>query len=154
MAGPKVLIPYNFTRHDEKCVDFAIQRYGASQTARITIFHAYIPVPEVEISDKTVMGRLAGSFTYLHQKISECDEVLKRVAQRMVAAGFSPEQIHTVFKRQEKEAAAEIVDAAREGGCETIILNRRPGAVSKFFTPSVSKKVSLALRDLEIIIVS
>ena len=154
MAGPKVLIPYNFTRHDEKCVDFAIQRYSSFPTARITIFHAYIPVPEVDVSDKTVMGRLAGNLTYLHQKISECGETIKSVAQRMVAAGFSPDQIDTVFKAQEKEAATEIVDAARDGGFETVILNRRPGTVGKFFTPSVSKKVSLALKDLEIIMVS
>ena len=81
MAGPKVLIPYNFTRHDEKCVDFAIQRYGASPTTQFTIFHTYIPVPDVDISDKTVMGRLAGNLTYLHQKITECNETIKNVCQ-------------------------------------------------------------------------
>ena len=154
MAGPKILIPYNFTRHDEKCVEFAIQRYGPQDTAQITLFHAYIPVPDVEVSDKTVMGRLAGNLTYLHQKITDNSEEITRAAKRFTAAGFNPDQIHTIFKPQAKEAAAEIVEAARQGDFDTIILNRRPGTISKFFTPSVSKKVSQALKNLEIIMVS
>ncbi|MGB5987209.1 MAG: universal stress protein [Desulfobacterales bacterium] len=154
MAGPKILIPYNFTKHDEKCVDFAIQRYGPRENAQITLFHAYIPVPKIEVSDKTVMGRIAGNLTYLQQKITEYSEEIARAAARFTAAGFSHDQIHTIFKPQEKEAASEIVEAAREGEFDTILLNRRPAAISKFFTPSVSKKVSLALKDLEIIMVS
>jgi hypothetical protein len=153
MEGPKVLIPYNFTPHDEKCVDFAIQQYGPEKNAHITLFHAYIPVPEFEVDDKTVMGRLSASLTYLHQKIVECNEEIKRAAERLVNAGFHRDQIQTIFKPQEKDAAMEIEATARDGGFGIIILNRRPGAVSRFFAPSVSKKVTKALQDLEIIMV-
>ena len=154
MEGPNILIPYNFTINDAKCLDFAIQRYSGSPGARITIFHAYIPIPKVEIDDHTVMGRLAGNMNYLHQKITESEEGIKKAAQRLIDAGFRPPQVQTVFKPQERETAEEIVAAAREGDIDTVILNRRPGTVAKFFMASVSKKVSRALNDIEIIMVS
>lgn len=154
MEGPNVLIPYNFTINDVKCLDFAIQRYSESPEARITIFHAYIPLPKVEVDDHTVMGRLSSHINYLHQKISESEEGIKKAARRLVDAGFLPEQVQTIFKPQERETAEEIVAAAREGGVGTVILNRRPGTVAKFFTASVSKKVSRTLNDIEIIMVS
>jgi hypothetical protein len=42
MAAYKILLPYNFTKNDEKAVAFVIDSFGQQADAQITLFHAYI----------------------------------------------------------------------------------------------------------------
>ncbi len=69
MADLKVLVPYNYTKNDEKTLDFVTQRYSQTEDVTITLMHVYIPVPDVEVSDRTVMARLIENMAYLRQKI-------------------------------------------------------------------------------------
>jgi hypothetical protein len=157
MSIQKLLLPYNFTKNDEKCLDFIIQRYAKDQEVEITLFHAYVPVPDVDIPwdrSKTVMTRLSGNLAYLRQKIKENEEEIGKAKERLIDAGFPTDKIHTVFKSQHKDAAQEIIEFARTGAFDTVILTHNPSAITKFFTTSVSKKVSKALNDLEVIMVS
>jgi hypothetical protein len=154
MSLQKLLLPYNFTKNDEKCLDFIIQRFAQDQKIDITLFHAYIPVPDVEIGDKTVMTRLSANLAYLRQKIKDSEAEIVNAKEKLINAGFPSDMIHSVFKPQDKEAAQEIIDYARSGAFDMIILNHNPSAITKFFTTSVSKKVSKALNDLEIIMVA
>ena len=55
MATRKILVPYNFTQNDEKAVAFVIDSFGHQADAQITLFHTYIPVPDIEVSDLTIM---------------------------------------------------------------------------------------------------
>lgn len=154
MANQKILVPYNFTSNDKKALDFVIQRYGEDQNAEVTLFHAYIPVPSIEVSDKTVMKRLVGSLSYLQQRISECETEIKKARDRLIDAGFASGRVHYVFKPQEKDVAREIIEVAREGAFTAIILNRDPSKIVRFFKTSVSKKVSKALKDINLYMVS
>lgn len=149
MATDKVLVPYNFTGNDEKAIDFVIDRYGPSTDAEVTLFHTYVPLPEVEISDRTVMNRLSANLNYLRQQLGEQEQALITAAERLVAAGFAKERVTWIFKPRQREPAQEIVDQAKKGRYSTIILNHHPSKVRKFFTTSISKKVAKALAHLE-----
>ena len=121
---------------------------------QITIFHAYIPVPDIEVSDKTVMNRMAGNLAYLRQKNYELEETLKLVQKRLVKAGFNEQNIQRVFKSQEKETAQEIIEQAIKENITTVVLSQNPSKIRKFFTVSISKKVARALKNIELLIVS
>jgi len=153
MAAQKILLPYNFTKNDQKAVAFAIDSFGQQADAQITLFHAYIPVPSIEVSDKTVMTRMAGNLAYLRQKNFELEEALQQAQKRLVSAGFKEQNIQRIFKPQEKETAQEIIDQATKGRFTTIILSQNPSKIRKFFTASISKKVARALKDIELLIV-
>lgn len=153
MATKKILVPYNFTRNDEKAIDFVIDSFGRSADAKITLFHTYVPLPKVEISDKTVMTRLSANLNYLMQKISEREQALAAAAERLVSAGIAKENVTWVFKARQREPAQEIIDQADKGQHTTIILNHHPSKVRKFFTTSTAKKVAKALMHLELHIV-
>jgi hypothetical protein len=153
MAAQKILVPYNFTRNDEKAVAFVIDRFGKHPDTQITLFHAYIPVPEIEISDKTVMKRLAGNLAYLRQKNYDLEEELEQAQARLVNAGFSEQNVKRIFKPLEKEAAQEIIEQATKGEFTTIVLNHNPSKIRRYFTPSVTKKVARALKDIELTVV-
>lgn len=153
MANLKVLIPYNFTKSDEKTLDFIIQRYGQVDDVAITLMHVYAPLPKVEVSDRTVMARLIENMAYLRQKIKDAEEAIVVAKKRLVAAGFQEARIHTVFKEQGKDVAQDIIDLVRREQFTTVILNRQPSRITRFFTPSTSKKVSRILSEIDIITV-
>jgi nucleotide-binding universal stress UspA family protein len=153
MSTLKILVPYNFTGNDDKAIDFVIDSFRRSPDAEITLFHTYAPLPKLDISDKTVMARVSANLTYLQQKISELEEALTRAGDRLIAAGFDKERVHSIFKPRHTEPAQEIIEQANKGHYTTIVLNHHPSKVRKFFTTSISKKVAKALMHMELHIV-
>lgn len=153
MGAQNILVPYNFTQNDEKAIAYVIDSFGSQPDTKITLFHAYVPVPDIEISDKTVMQRLSGNLAYLRQKNYDLKEELRQAQQRLVSAGFAEKNIQNIFKPQEKETAQEIIDQAVKGRHTTIVLNHHPSKIRKYFTPSVTKRVARALKGIELTVV-
>lgn len=154
MAELKVLVPYNFTRNDEKAVSYVIDSFSGLEDAEITLFHTYVPVPEIEVSDKTVMARMSGNIAYLRQKINDMEQVIADAAHQLIDAGFDKEKVRYIFKPRHKETAQEIIDQVLQGDFEVVVLNHNPSKIKKFFTSSISKKVSTALMHKEIYVIN
>lgn len=153
MAAKKILVPYNFTTNDEKAIELVIQNFSQQPDTRITLFHVYLPVPNIEISDKTVMSRISGNLSYLRQKINDLEAEIVKAQDRLLEAGFPKESVNYIFKPQDRDAAQEIIEHAISGEFTGIVLNRSPASIRKFFTPSVSKRVVKALQHLELYMV-
>ena len=94
----KILLPYNFTRNDQKALDFVIDNFRGREEAEVTLFNAYTPPPELEVRGSPVLKKMKGNVGYLSQKISEKKEELEAVAGRLVNSGFNAERVHTVFR--------------------------------------------------------
>ena len=88
MAGQKLLLPFNFTNHDHKALDFVIRTFANLKDIEISIFNAYTPVPEIETSDTSVTAKLKDQLRYLTTKISEQETALQAVKQELVQNGF------------------------------------------------------------------
>jgi hypothetical protein len=153
MAAKKILVPYNFTASDDKAIDLVIQNFSQHPDTRITLFHVYLPVPNIEINDKTVMSRISGNLSYLRQKINDMEVEIVKARDRLIDAGFPKEKVNYIFKPQDKDAAQEIIEQAYNGEFTDIVLNRSPASIRKFFTPSISKRVEKALQHLELYMV-
>jgi hypothetical protein len=153
MAALKILMPYNFTSNDKKAVDYVIDSFVQVKDTEITLFHTYTPVPNIEVSDKTVMARISGNIAYLQQKIYDLEQALKDAAGRLVEAGFPKEKVHYIFKPRHKETSQEIIKQAIQGDFAVIVLNHNPHKIRKFFTHSISKRVSKALKDKELYVI-
>ncbi len=145
MQAKKILVPYNFTGNDQKALDFVIQRYGQDTNVEITLFHAYTPVPKLDVSDKTVMTRINSNLTYLYQKISELEIELDKVRERLLRAGFAGEKIRVEFKPSRGNLSQEIINQVKSGGFATIVMNHNPSKMKGFFTMSTSKKIMKSL---------
>ena len=154
MASQKVLLPYNFTSYDQKALDFVVRTFVSLKDVEVTLFNAYTPVPEISASDSPVMDKLRGNLTYLSQRIREQEECLKVAKRNLLENGFSENQIHYVFKPRKKDIAGEIIDIASHGQFDLIVINRKPGKVTRFFTGSVLNKVASALKDTTICLVT
>jgi hypothetical protein len=154
MASQKILLPYNFTNYDQKALDFVIRTFTHLEDVEVTLFNSYTPVPEVKTNDSPVMDKLKGNLTYLSQRIREQEEGLKVAKRNLLENGFSEDQIHYVFKPRNKDIAGEIIDLALSGRYDLIVINRKPGKVTRFFTGSVLNKVASVLKDTTICLVT
>jgi len=150
MDGQKILVPYNFTGNDQKTLDFIVQQYCQEKDAEITLFHVYTPVPNIDVSDKTVMNLLTGNLSYLRQKISELEEAFGKARERLIRAGFGSGRVHCEFKPVKDDVAQEIINQVKSGGFDTIVLNHNPSRIKGFFTMSTSKKIIRALPGVRI----
>lgn len=153
MATPTILIPYNFTKIDQKAIAFTVDTFGHQPAARITLFHVYIPLPQIETSSSTVMGRLTSSMHYLSGELKEKEQAIKRVRRRLLEQGWSEHQVDYVFKARSKQVAEEIIETAA-GRYDIIVLSYRPYRITRTFVQSVHNKVIAALRDVTVCIVT
>ena len=154
MAMQKLLLPYNFTRFDQKALDFVISTFGNREDIEVTIFNAYTPVPEIETTASSVTGKLKGSLTYLSQKIAEQEAELKMLKERLLNRGFAKDLVHTVFQPRKKEVASEIIDFATNNKFDVIVISHKPGKATRFFTGSRYSKVIAALKGVTVCVVS
>jgi nucleotide-binding universal stress UspA family protein len=154
MAIQKLLLPYNFTRFDQKALDFVINTFGKLEGIDVTLFNAYTPVPEIETAGGSVTGKLKGSLTYLSQKISEQKTELNLIKQKLVENGFEEGLVHTVFQPRKREVASEIIDIATNNKFDVIVIGHKPGKATRFFTGSRYSKVIAALKGVTVCVVS
>lgn len=154
MAGKRLLLPQNFTPNDRKALDFVVNTFGRLEGVEVTLFHAYTPLPPVEISNSTVTEKLRGNMSFLHQQISEKEAGMKAIKVELIEGGFAESSIREVFRPRKKDIAGEILDLYGEMHFEYLVLNCRPGKVSRFFTTSVHHKVLAALNNTTVCVVT
>jgi nucleotide-binding universal stress UspA family protein len=154
MAIEKILLPYNFTHIDQKAVNFIIESFVHLKDIAITVFNVYTAAPEIETPSTSVTGKLKGSLSYLTQKISDQENELDEVKQKFIQGGFAADKIKTVFKPRKKDIASEIMELALKDQYDVIVLNRKHAKVTRFFSGSVSHKVTMSLKGTTVCIVS
>jgi len=154
MTIQKILLPYNFTHIDKKAVDFVIDIFAHLKDIEITVFNAYTAVPEIETSASSVTGKLKGNLSYLTQKIAEQENELNEVQQKLIKGGFGASNIKTVFKPRKKDIAREIMELAMKDQYDVIVLNRKHAKVTRFFSGSVSHKITMSLKGPIVCVVS
>ena len=154
MANQKVLIPYNFTSYDQKALDFVIRAFSHLEDAEVTLFNAYTPVPEVESRESPVLAKLQSNLAYLSQRLIEQEDDLKAAMQYLTQNGFSENRVRYFFQPRKKDIPGEIIDLALNDSFKVIVINRKPGKVTRFFTGSGFNKIVNALKDTVVCIVS
>lgn len=154
MAAQKILLPYNFTESDRLALQFAVQNFAGRPETEITLFHAYTPLPSLEVSGSSITGKLQESFSYLNQKIAELENALNTVRAELVQHGFSENQVKSIFKPRKKDIAGEILGLFNDTHFDIVILSRKPGRVARFFSGSVHAKVLSTMRNTVLCIVS
>ena len=154
MTIQNVLIPYNFRDIDQKALDFVIQTYEHQKDIKITLFHIYIPLPQIDTDSSTVMGRLSSSMHFLSNELKGKEETLQQARQYLLKKGFTEAQVDYQFKPRSKQVADEIIDTAKVGHYNVIILSYQPQRITRVFVQSVHKKVIASLRDVTICIVT
>jgi len=136
-----ILIPYNFTPNDRKAVDFVSQRYSQREGVQITLFHAYTPVPEMDIRDTPIMKKVIHNASLLQLQQDERRNVLEAAREQLMNNGIAGDQIRCIFRPVRVDIATDIIRLWKEGQFDVVVLNRNPGNIVNFFSRSISKRI-------------
>jgi len=101
-----------------------------------------------------VTDKLRGNMSFLQQQVQEKEAGMEAIKAQLVEKGFAEASVRQVFRPRKKDIAGELLDLYGEKHFDCLVLNRKPGKVSRFFTGSVSHKVLAALRDTTVCVVS
>ena len=148
MAMFRILLPYNYSPNDQKAIRFVIDAFAKRSDVSVTLFHAYTPLPEIDVKANPENLKLRSGMTYLATELKEKEEALKLVGDMLVESGFGREAVDCVFEKRVKSAAEEIVE--RVSGRNVLVLSRGGGKVTHFFTRSIYARVVAALRGVTI----
>ncbi|MBL0715041.1 MAG: universal stress protein [Desulfosarcina sp.] len=155
MAAQRILLPYNFSQNDNKALEFITTTFGQHEDIDITVFHAYTPLTEIEDYDhQSATAKLKRRLSYLTEELTEREIALQELRTRLINSGFDRDRVRYIFKSRKLEIAAAIIEQTKEEDYDIIVLNHRPGKVTRFFTGSVFTKVVTALQDITVCIVS
>ena len=100
------------------------------------------------------MGKMKSNLNYLTQKINQQEAELETVKKQLVLGGIAESRIQVVFKPRKKDIAEEILNLAQAEKFNIIVINHRPGKVSRFFTGNVFSKVVSAVRNITVCVVT
>jgi len=153
MGTAKILMPYNFHVHEHQALDFIINNFANREEVRITLFSTYVPLPEFDFSGSPELGKVKPGMIFLSQELERKKEGLMTLKKHLEQNGFSSGQVDYIFRRREKDVADEIIDTARGGQYNIIVIRPIPGKIRRMFAPSVHEKVSRALTNATVCIV-
>jgi len=154
MRKQKILVPFNFTSKDDQALDFVVNTYANQQEIEVTLFNTYAAVPEIDIKNNPIMDKMAGNLTYLRAEISKLEDALKDAEQKLMQNGFKNSCVNYIFKPKVKDIAQDIINTVQEGKFDVVVLNRKSGKISRFFTGSIFDKVVTLLKDVTVCIVT
>ena len=156
MPKQKILLPHNFSDYDHRALEFIIRTFTGRKDVEITLFNTYTPLPNVKdfIHEAQVLDKLKTNLNQLSQTIKEQESALNVVKQKLVDEGFHADQVRCVFKARKSDTAGEIINLAKAEHFDLIVINHKPGKITRLFTGSVFEKVIRSLKDAAICVVS
>ena len=136
-----ILIPYNFTRNDEKAIDFVGQRYADHKDVSITLFHAFTPVTEIDDPNNPIMKKVIRNTAYLRCQQEDQKEALNLARNKLMNHGFAEHHIKCLFMPAKQDIADSIIALCKTDKIDVVVLNRNPWNIINYFSRSISKKV-------------
>ena len=154
MTARKILVPYNFTVDDRKALDFVVDAFGNRQDVRITLFHAYTPLPEIDVTASPELRKVMPGVQHLTRELDEKQRGLAAARTYLMEHGVLGELIDTSFKKRQKGSAEEIIDAVRNGGFDVIVLSRKSKRLTALFERSIHRKLLVSLEKTTVCLAS
>jgi len=154
MAGKRILVPYNFTDYDERALHYVIRTFAGQKAVHVTLLHAYTALPELDSYSHASLGKLKTTMASLWKDVRENEAELKRVTEDLVDSGFEKGQVDYLFKPRSKNIGSEIVEEARKGDYDTVVIAQKPRKASRAFTRKIHDVLIAELHDTEIVIIT
>jgi nucleotide-binding universal stress UspA family protein len=140
-GSPNMLLAVDASENSRKAVEYSAD-FAAGNGAEVTLCHVVrrlIPLAApaaLELAGDQIEKELHG------QKKSKVQEMFETYRSILESAGVAPNKIATVCRTGSYSLAAEILEIARTGNFDTVVLGKRGfSAVREFFTGRVTSKV-------------
>ena len=100
------------------------------------------------------MEKISSNLAYLQQKIYEQENCIQQAREKLIQNGFSSNRVHYIYRALNKDVAQDIIDLVLDKGFDMVVLNGKPGNITRFFSGSVSYKVMKNLKHVNVYVVT
>jgi nucleotide-binding universal stress UspA family protein len=144
----KMLIAIDGSQCAMRAVDYAGRQFSSNRDLRITLLHVlpYPPAPFWDdghiLSEVEKAARNSVIEKWLVNQRAKLEPLFKEAVDLLIGKGIGPEQIEKKSISDSTDVAASILEEARDGGYQTLLLGRCGLSASKrFLMGSVTTKV-------------
>ena len=136
----KILIALDGSKGSMKAVKCVGTLFDPA-ACQLILCHVIRPLNTQQLSTKQLfIQQHEANWINAHQR--KIVPVINEANRRLMDAGFSPESLASEILTYQKSRAAAIAKAARDGGCDTIVLGRRGiTSVENFIIGRVTRKI-------------
>jgi nucleotide-binding universal stress UspA family protein len=144
----KILIAVDGSHCALRAVDYAARHFSGIKGLKVTLLHVmpyppaplwddgHIPSPEEK---KERDGLIDG---WLKNRKSQLGPIFRNATELLVARGIEPEMIETKAISDSIDPAGSILEEAKDGGYEMLLLGRCGGSATRYaFMGSVTNKI-------------
>ncbi len=144
----KMLVAIDGSQCSMRAVDYAGRQFSGNRDLRVTLLHVlpYPPAPFWDdghiLSEQEKAARNSVIEKWLVNQRAKLEPLFKEAVELLIGQGIGPEQIEKKSISDSTDVAASILEEARDGGYQTLILGRCGLSASKrFLMGSVTTKI-------------
>jgi len=133
----KVLIAIDDSKDALKAADYAGQYFAGSNDLKIALVHVLPNLPAIFwdeghfLSEDEKRDRKKVVDKWLADRKAKMEPVFKKAIEALTREGITPQQIQTKSISDSTDVAESILEEAKDGGYQTIIIGRRGRAEGK-----------------------
>jgi len=150
MGVQKILMPYNFTAHEGRALDFIIRTFAHREDCKITMVYTYTPLPEIDMKASPELRKMSAGLSVLSAELKKKEDGLMSAKKHLLENGFLDDQVDYIFKERRKDIADEIIDTALSGHYDILVLTPTLAKIKRLLARSVHDKVLRTLKGITI----
>jgi len=144
----KMLVAIDGSQCAMRAVDYTGRQFSGNRDLRITLLHVlpYPPAPFWDdghvLSEDEKAARNSVIEKWLANQRAKLEPLFKKAVEMLIGKGIGPEQIEKKSISDSTDVAESILEEARDGGYQTLVLGRCGLSASKrFLMGSVTTKI-------------
>ena len=133
----KMLVAVDDSKGAMKAVEYVGRHFGGEGDLQITLVHVLPNLPAIFwdeghiLTDAEKKDRKKVVDLWLAKQKKKIDPVLKKAMKSLTQKGIDPDGILTTFVSDSTDTSESLLEAAKDGGYQTIVLGRRGASAGK-----------------------
>jgi nucleotide-binding universal stress UspA family protein len=143
----KILIAIDDSPNTFKAVEYVAQQFSGAGDLELGLVHVLPNLPAIFwdeghiLSEEEKQDRKKVVDKWIADRTSRMEPVFKKAIETLTGNGIKPRQVKTKSLSDSTDAAASLLEAAKDGGYQTLVVGRRGGSGKNLLIGSVTSRI-------------
>lgn len=143
----KILIAIDDSPNTFKAVEYVAQQFSGTNDLELGLVHVLPNLPAIFwdeghiLSDEEKKDRKKVVDKWVSERKARMEPVFKRAIDALTNKGIKPQQVKTKSLSDSTDVAASLLEEAKDGGYQTLVVGRRGGTGKNLLIGSVTSRI-------------